>query len=429
MNFDQVKAVAAVLFFLAAVVTAMWGTQISGALAGAWSWGSAQTAAERRRMAGAAREARDRNTGGRGLSGAARRIAAAASGLRGPRAGANPGTRASAGRGPFSRIARAAGAGARLGWRAGAAGISRRRMSRGTTPGGATRSSRGPWRGRRKRGVCDDCGRNTARRSLRPFHVPRPGGGWLTWLLCLMCRNKRTPGTLPAGPSLPAAPSAAGSLPAAGSTVLTAEVLTSSRPPRVLAAVGAGGTAGAPRLLVSDGPLAIAATSSAPPDAAEVAPAAPAQAITTGTQSAITTGGAHMAAAIGSGRPGSGVAVLEGSVVGQPGSAVATRPSSSLAFGDAVVHSEWEANAAVVLNTVLMLFALARQVQDELRAGDCPDEMVDQVGDYADLINAYGAQILADLQVIDEGVGNWVRTVMANGGHTKIAGPEWHEQY
>ena len=78
MTVNQVHALLVVVLFLASVVTALWGAEIAGGLGGAWARGSAQAAAEKRRLETAAREARDSGTwkgakmAARGLGGAAK---------------------------------------------------------------------------------------------------------------------------------------------------------------------------------------------------------------------------------------------------------------------------------------------------------------------------------------------------------------------
>lgn len=127
-------------------------------------------------------------------------------------------------------------------------------------------------------------------------------------------------------------------------------------------------------------------------------------------------------------RPG-GTGVLEGRVVGRPGTAVAVRPVSSVAIGDATTHGEWVANVEIVILSLARLFAFAKQMTNDLTAKDGPDNLITDVDRWADQIGVYGRKILADLLLIDENLAPYINAVMDLGGPAQVASPEWHEEY
>lgn len=130
------------------------------------------------------------------------------------------------------------------------------------------------------------------------------------------------------------------------------------------------------------------------------------------------------AAAIGSGRPGSALA-LAGRAEGRPGSTVAGRPSATVARGDVVDHGEWVENAKVVIKHVSDMFAYTKAMTEGMKAGECPDESMTDVAGWAETIYAYGTRMLAELVQVNKDIEPWIKTIMAHGGHRNVASPRW----
>jgi hypothetical protein len=393
---SQVLAGAAVVFFLAAVITAMVGSEIAGGLAGAWEHGQAQAAAERRRLGAVAREVRDRNSGGRGLSGLISRVRETGRGMRGPRheaaAGRVPGSS-----GPFRRIGNAATVGARAGARVAAAAAAIRRraaQSRDRTRPVGARPSRQP-RSRRHLGVCDRCGATVARLSLTPI----PG---IRELWCRLCAGSHAPRTEAETRPQPSGQSPAPVAPAPVSVPLTA---------------GA-----APELALSRAPITPGSPIPAPATATAVAEGrAPAM---TAAAAAITPSGGTMPRQISAGgytRPGAGLATRGGVIEGR----VAGRPPAIR--GDAADHGEWVENAKLVIKYLSDLFAFVKVMTEDMGKGECPAGAIDETAAWAEMIYAYGTQILRELVQIDQKIKPWIDAVWAQGGPQNVASPRWLE--
>lgn len=407
MSFDQVRALAVAVLFLASVVTVLWGAEIAGAASGAWERGTAQAAAERRHLSRAAAGARDANSAGRGLSGAFRRAAAAARGMRGAAGGASAWARKE--NGPARRVIGATATGARLGWtrtaRAAAAARRRTAAGRGATsrpgrrPGDASRP--GGARGARRRGplgVCDKCGVTVARRNLHP--VKGPGG--LEALLCLLCRRRggfsAQASRSPQPPRQQGAPSL---VPATGAPGVP-----------VAAAAGHDGAA------LPAGTLAAARAAAFTPGTATAAPSLPAG------QGAHSMAAGRTPAALGNRRTGTALATRARSAVAGRGAPVGELPA-----GDSTTHGEWERNVTAVLVSLARLYRHAKLMADTMTAKDGAENLIADVSAWADHIYAAGQRILSDLLAIDAKIGPYVQAVMDAGGPLQVASPEWHEDY
>jgi len=424
MNLNQVHALLVVVLLLASVVTALWGAEIAGALGGAWSRGTAQAAAEKRRLEHAAREARDSGAwqqakaAGRGMHGAAkgagawarkengpvRRILAAAA--TGGYIGAKGAARAAAGAAKHrkaaaeKRRADAAARGARDSgtWsRARAAARSMGSAARAAAgwrrrPGGSPRPRAGTgsrFRARRHLRVCDGCGHIVALASLVAG-------------LCFMCRRKQSPQASP--PEDPAGED--------GTVARDTAALTP--PPAVPLPSGGDGASAGTVPGVQPGPQlpAPAQGTSGQVPAAAGTPAA--------IQSAPTGGVPVTAGAIGSGRPGSAVALAD-----RPGGALAARPPGGVARGDAADHGEWVENAKAVIKYVSDMFAFVRAMTEGMKAGECPAESMDETAAWAEMIYAYGTRILTELVQVNKDIEPWIKTIMAHGGWQNVAAPRW----
>ena len=130
-----------------------------------------------------------------------------------------------------------------------------------------------------------------------------------------------------------------------------------------------------------------------------------------------------MAAGIGSNRPGSALAaqsggVIEGRVTGRPGAGVAVR-------GDAADHGEWFGHALIVIKHISGMFALVREMTEDMGKGECPADLIDRTAALAEKTYAYGNQMLTELLQINEGIEPWIRAVWAQGGPENVASPEW----
>jgi hypothetical protein len=133
-----------------------------------------------------------------------------------------------------------------------------------------------------------------------------------------------------------------------------------------------------------------------------------------------------MRAGIGSGRPGSTVAarpgtgVIEGRVAGRPGADVAVR-------GDAADHGEWVEHAKVVIQYVSRMFAFVKVMTEDMGKGECPADAIDETAAWAEMIYAYGTQILMELIQINKDIKPWIDAVWAQGGPQNVASPRWLE--
>ena len=435
MGSHQVFALISLVSFLAFITVVLFGTQIAGGAAGAWARGSAQAAAEKWRLANEARagqsdevleaeqaEARRARraavTSARNEHGAGRRIAGAAAA--GWHIGSRGAERAAAGRRRRRNARRA--------WTSGGDGTVRPPGSSRSTPrpGGSR-----PWRGRsgsrpggssgsgstrtrtrsrfrpgRKLGVCVKCGRIAGAASILD-------GGQI----CYLCQGKKSPvlcevektpqPTVPSGPALAGA-AAPGSVPGAPAAGAVASGPAASSP----AAAGP-----APEPLPAPGSAPVPVTAETRVPAMAGAPA---------TVIASPTGGTVMTAGIGSGRPGSAVAartgtgVIEGRVTGRPGAGVAVR-------GDAANHGEWVEHAKVVIKYVSDMFAFVKVMTEDMGKGECPADAIDETAAWADMIYAYGTQILTELIQINKDIKPWIDAVWAQGGPQNVASPRWLE--
>lgn len=206
------RLIISAVLFLAFVIVTMWGTEINAGTRGGLEHGRAQAVAERRRAVSAVGTARRRvrearASGGRGMARAGRVARAARAGIgtvragmRGPRAGAAPGSAIPAGSGPGRRIAAAARRGAVAGARQARRGV--RAATRrapglagwfpGRRPRTAPRAGPGPRprlesRRAARVAVCDSCGKFTP--ALQPTPVWGPDGVTEEWMLCYQCRE------------------------------------------------------------------------------------------------------------------------------------------------------------------------------------------------------------------------------------------------
>jgi hypothetical protein len=407
MGSHQALALLSLVSFLAAVIVVLFGTQIAGGAPGAWARGSAQAAAEKRRLANAAsagksdeefaaEQAAARRA--RPESSAARRIAAAAAA--GWHIGSRGAERAAAGRRRRRNARRA--------WTAGGDGAVRPPGSpgspgSGSRPGGSrqggprpggpsgsgTRTrTRSRFRPGRKLGVCSRCGLTAGAASLDAGNV------------CFLCRRRAAPQpAVPSGPFLAggAAPGVA-SGPAAGRPAAAAP---------------------APEPLPAPGSAPVPVTAQPRVPAMAGAPA-------TATVIASPTGRTVMTEGIGSGRPGSAVAarpgtgVIEGRVTGRPGAGVAVS-------GDAANHGEWVEHAKVVIQYVSRMFAFVKVMTEDMGKGECPADAIDETAAWAEMIYAYGTQILTELVQINKDIKPWIDAVQAQGGPQNVASPRWLE--
>ena len=129
--------------------------------------------------------------------------------------------------------------------------------------------------------------------------------------------------------------------------------------------------------------------------------------------------------AIGYRRPVAALAARPGGT----GTAVAARPHSAVATGDATTHGEWVRNVVVVVESLSRLFKLAKQMTDEMTAKDGSDSLIGDTDRWADRISVHGRKILADLLEIDGDLAPYINAVMDAGGPSEVASPEWHAQY
>jgi hypothetical protein len=409
MFLEQARAVVVVLLFLAAIVTAMFGTEIAGAVAGAWARGSAQAAAERRRFAGA----RERNSGGRGLSGTWQQAKGTARAMRGAARGAHAWARQE--NGPVRRVLAAAATGAYLGAKGArrAAASARRKAARSAggphvpwrrlwrrtwagTPGGGTGgfSRNQAWRPGPV-GVCDQCGVTVARRSLEAVL----GLGGRLHQLCVRCRTSRPSRADAAGTS------GNGSFtgPVTGLAGERAQLTSAGQDLRLTAGRTAGDR-------VHPEPVTAAA----------------------GTAPAITGGTQEMAAkAIGSGRPGSTPAVprgstpaLEGRVAARPASAVAARGQDvAVPGGDSTTHGEQDRVAQAVAAALDRVTVFQQAMEANLTSAECPVDMIEDIAAWSDRWSALSARIRGTQAADNQRLDPYVDTVHAIGGPGKSASP------
>jgi hypothetical protein len=424
MLLEQVRAAAAVLFFLGAIITVLWGTEIAAAAAGAWARGSAQAAAERRRFA----EARAANNGGRGLSGAWQQAKGTARAMRGAARDAHAWARRE--HGPVRRVAAAAATGAYIGAKGAgrAAAAARRRAAAARAAGGANGFWRtlGSWHKRgsgpgtssqdtnkssRWRpspvGVCDQCGVTVGRRSLQTVL----GLGGRLHQLCLRCRTSR--------PSHAEATSTSGRNPFAGRVIDLGDEW-----PQLTA-----GPTPVPSVTVDMERLMAGARRREPLPA----PASTAHQVTApaGTATAITGGTNDMTQAIGSGRPGSAVAVrpsntpvLTGRVAARPGSAVAVRGAAvAVQGGDRITHGEQDEIAQAVAAALDRVAMFQRAMEDNLTSAECPADMIEDVAAWSQRWTDLASRIRG-WQASDNGrLDQYVDIVEAIGGPSKSASP------
>lgn len=135
-----------------------------------------------------------------------------------------------------------------------------------------------------------------------------------------------------------------------------------------------------------------------------------------------------MAAGIGSGRPGSALATRPGTGVTAGRGAVATRPSGGVAVrGDAADHGEWVEHAKIIVKYVSDMFAFVKTMTEDMGRGECPAELIDETAAWAEMIYAYGTQILAELIQINKDIKPWIDAVTAQGGPQNVASPRWLE--
>lgn len=426
MNIDQVKAALAVIFFLAAVITAMWGTEIAGALAGAWARGKGQAAAEQRRFAAA----RERNNGSRGLPGAVRGARAAARAMHGAAKGAGAWARKE--NGPLRRIAAAAASGAVLGAKgARRAAAGARRAAAARRAAGGSRFTRGTKRHSRFRagrpiGVCDSCGRPAGAASLKPVVIPSPGGGALKKLLCYLCRNPHQASSVDAATVLGGARPAAGALPAgrpaASPTGHAAVVPVGMGPTAAViapdpSALDTGSLRSTP---TSSATAAVASTGQA---GAGLMPGASSEAlaVTYAVQPALTGGSTLMGTSYS--RP----AAIGGS--SQAGNGLAVRPAGQVARGDSITHGEQNRVAQAVAAGIDMVAEAATRMADSLRAEDAGTRQIQDVANWAADISTVLHKIQADLAADNRRLGPYVDAVLTAGGPSEVGSRGYHSDY
>jgi hypothetical protein len=389
---------------LAGVIVFLWGTEVAGAAPAAWNRAKAQAAAEHRRLADTAREARAgaASAGGglRSAFSAARQAAGALrSGMRGPRAGATPGSRVPPGSGAAGRIGRAAFTGASLGARRAAraakAAAARRPKSRGWRRPGQGRWQR-PGRARPPRvplGVCDNCGVIVARASLKPATVQRPGGPQ-KWKLCVPCRKRREAVDAPApgtpAPSLNSAHAAADAVPGA-------QVPAGALPQQSSAEPLPGTDRDSLRPGGSDG-------AALPPGM----PAAPRPSLTQGAN------------------------VMPPSPItaGRPSGAVARRAAASPAIArDSRTHGGWTANVEQVIAALIFIGQCKQAMIAALKDANASESQIRDIQAWADHLDSAQQAIRAGLLSIDRRLEPHINAIEIAGGVNEVADAGYHSDY
>lgn len=151
-----------------------------------------------------------------------------------------------------------------------------------------------------------------------------------------------------------------------------------------------------------------------------------------GTAPAITGGTQEMAAkAIGSGRPGSALAVprgstpvLEGRVVARPRSAVAARGQDvAVPGGDSTTHGEQDRVAQAVAAALDRVTVFQQAMEANLTSAECPADMIEDIAAWSDRWSALSARIRGTQAADNQRLDPYVDTVHAIGGPSKSASP------